>query len=42
MTVLSVPNRALARVATRRRISVRPAAELTPHERYRGGTIHTP
>jgi TQXA domain-containing protein len=42
MTVLSVPNRALARVATRRRILVRPAAELTRMTRYRGGTYsHT-
>ncbi|MGB8388075.1 TQXA domain-containing protein [Mycobacterium sp.] len=42
MTVLSMPNRALAPVATRRRAVVRPAAELTHMTRYRGGTYsHT-
>jgi TQXA domain-containing protein len=42
MTVLSIPNRALAQVATRRRILVRPATELTRMTRYRGGTYsHT-
>jgi TQXA domain-containing protein len=42
MTVLSIHNRALAQVATRRRIVVRPATELTRMTRYRGGTYsHT-
>ena len=42
MTVLSMPNRALARVATRRRVLVRPATQLTRMTRYRGGTYsHT-
>jgi TQXA domain-containing protein len=42
MTVLSMPNRALAKVATRRRIVVRPATELPHMTRYRGGTYsHT-
>ena len=42
MTVLSIRNRALAQVATRRRIVVRPATELTRMTRYRGGTYsHT-
>ncbi len=42
MTVLSIRNRALTQVATRRRITVRPAAELTRMTRYRGGTYsHT-
>jgi TQXA domain-containing protein len=42
MTVLSVHNRALAQVATRQRIVVRPATELTRMTRYRGGTYsHT-
>lgn len=42
MTVLSVPSRALAPVATRRRTHVRPVTELTRMTRYRGGTYsHT-
>ena len=42
MTVLSVRNRALTQVATRQRILVRPATELTRMTRYRGGTYsHT-
>jgi TQXA domain-containing protein len=42
MTVLSIPNRALAQVATRRRILVRPTTQLTRMTRYRGGTYsHT-
>ncbi|MGO8965316.1 thioester domain-containing protein [Mycobacterium sp.] len=42
MTVLSIPNRAAAQVATRRRVLVRPATELTRMTRYRGGTYsHT-
>ncbi len=42
MTVLSIPNRALAQVATRRRVLVRPATQLTHMTRYRGGTYsHT-
>ncbi len=42
MTVLSIRSRALTQVATRRRITVRPAAELTRMTRYRGGTYsHT-
>jgi TQXA domain-containing protein len=41
MTVLSIPNRALA-LATRRRVLVRPATQLTHMTRYRGGTYsHT-
>ena len=42
MTVLSIPNRAVAQVATRRRVLVRPATELTRMTRYRGGTYSTP
>jgi TQXA domain-containing protein len=42
MTVLSIPNRAPAQVATRRRVLVRPATQLTHMTRYRGGTYsHT-
>ncbi|OBK22732.1 TQXA domain-containing protein [Mycobacterium asiaticum] len=42
MTVLSISNRALASVTTRRRVRVRPAIELTRMTRYRGGTYsHT-
>ncbi|GLE52986.1 thioester domain-containing protein [Mycobacterium montefiorense] len=42
MTVLSIPSRALAPVATRQRIVVRPATELPHMTRYRGGTYsHT-
>ena len=42
MTVLSIPSRAMAPVATRRRVLVRPATELTRMTRYRGGTYsHT-
>src|SRR5260370_6063824 len=42
MTVLSMPNRALAQVATRSRVLVRPATEVTRMTRYRGGTYsHT-
>ncbi len=42
MTVLSIRNRALAQVATHRRILVRPATEVTRMTRYRGGTYsHT-
>ncbi len=42
MTVLPMPSRALARVATRRRVLVRPATQLTHMTRYRGGTYsHT-
>jgi TQXA domain-containing protein len=42
MTVLSIPNRAVAQVATRRRILVRPATALPKMTRYRGGTYsHT-
>ena len=42
MTVLSTRNRALAQVATNRRILVRPATEVTRMTRYRGGTYsHT-
>ncbi|BBZ51951.1 TQXA domain-containing protein [Mycobacterium heidelbergense] len=42
MTVLSMPHRAPARVATRRRILVRPATDVTQMTRYRGGTYsHT-
>lgn len=42
MTVLSIPTRAPAPVATRKRIRVRPAAEPQRMTRYRGGTYsHT-
>ena len=42
MTVLTIPNRALAQVATRRRILVRPVTQVTRMTRYRGGTYsHT-
>lgn len=42
MTVLSIPSRALAPVATRRRILARPATQLPDMTRYRGGTYsHT-
>jgi TQXA domain-containing protein len=42
MTVLSASNCALAQVATRRRILVRPTTQLTRMTRYRGGTYsHT-
>ena len=42
MTVLPIRNRALARVATRRRILVRPVTQVTRMTRYRGGTYsHT-
>jgi TQXA domain-containing protein len=42
MTVLTIANRAPARVATCRRILVRPASQLTRMTRYRGGTYsHT-
>jgi TQXA domain-containing protein len=42
MTVLSISSRALAPVATRPRIEVRPATELPHMTRYRGGTYsHT-
>lgn len=42
MTVLPMPNSALAQVATRRRVLVRPATELTHMTRYRAGTYsHT-
>jgi len=42
MTALSVRNRALAQVATRRRILVQPATQLPRMTRYRGGTFsHT-
>ena len=42
MTVLSIPSRAVAQVATRRRVLVRPATQLTRMTRYRGGTYsHT-
>jgi TQXA domain-containing protein len=46
MTVVSIRNRALTQLATpattRRRVTVRPAAELTRMTRYRGGTYsHT-
>ena len=42
MTVLSLPRRALAPVATRHRVIVRPATEVTRMTRYRGGTYsHT-
>ncbi len=42
MTVLSITNRALAQVATHRRVLVRPATQLTHMTRYRGGTYsHT-
>jgi TQXA domain-containing protein len=40
--VLSIPNRALAQVATRPRILVRPVTQVTRMTRYRGGTYsHT-
>jgi TQXA domain-containing protein len=42
MTVLSVPNRAMAPVASRRRSVVRPVTQLNRMTRYRGGTYsHT-
>lgn len=42
MTVLSIPTRAPAPVATRKRLRVRPAAEPQRMTRYRGGTYsHT-
>ncbi|MCV7102345.1 thioester domain-containing protein [Mycobacterium palustre] len=42
MTVLSLPTRAPAGVATRRRVLVRPATEVTHMTRFRGGTYsHT-
>lgn len=42
MPVLSMQNRALARVSTRRRFLVRPATEVNRMTRYRGGTYsHT-
>ncbi|WP_205873720.1 thioester domain-containing protein [Mycobacterium camsae] len=42
MTVLSIPSRTLAPVATRKRVRVRPVAEPTRMTRYRGGTYsHT-
>ncbi len=42
MTVLSIPTRAVAQVASRPRIVVRPATELSQLTRYRGGTYsHT-
>ncbi len=42
MTLLSMPNRALAQVATRRRVLVRPATDVARMTRYRGGTYsHT-
>lgn len=42
MTVVSLSERALARVATRKRVRVRPAVEPTRMTRYRGGTYsHT-
>jgi TQXA domain-containing protein len=42
MTVLFIPNRAVAPVASRARTVVRPAIELTQMTRYRGGTYsHT-
>ncbi|BBX97108.1 TQXA domain-containing protein [Mycobacterium lacus] len=42
MTVLSLPGRAVAPVATRRRIQLRPVTDLTRMTRYRGGTYsHT-
>lgn len=42
MTVLSVSNRALAPVTTRRRVEARPATDLPTMTRYRGGTYsHT-
>lgn len=42
MTVVSIPDRALARVTTRRRVRVRPADAPTRMTRYRGGTYsHT-
>lgn len=42
MTVLSIPNRVLAPLATSKRVRVRPVAEPTRMTRYRGGTYsHT-
>ncbi|MCQ4362153.1 MULTISPECIES: thioester domain-containing protein [Mycobacterium] len=42
MTVLSIPSRTVAPVATRKRVRVRPAAEPSRMTRYRGGTYsHT-
>jgi TQXA domain-containing protein len=42
MTVLSIPNRALTPVATRRRVLARPVTQLPHLTRYRGGTYsHT-
>jgi TQXA domain-containing protein len=42
MTVMSIPTRASAQVASRPRIVVRPTTELTQLTRYRGGTYsHT-
>ncbi|MBV8786399.1 MAG: TQXA domain-containing protein [Mycobacterium sp.] len=42
MTVLSIRDHALTRAQTRRRVVVRPCAELPPMTRYRGGTYsHT-
>jgi TQXA domain-containing protein len=42
MTLLSMPHGALAQVATRRRVQVRPATQLSRMTRYRGGTYsHT-
>ena len=42
MTVMSIPTRASAQVASRPRIVVRPTTELTHMTRYRGGTYsHT-
>jgi TQXA domain-containing protein len=42
MTVLSMPHRAVAQVATSRRVLVRPATGLAQMTRYRGGTYsHT-
>lgn len=42
MTVLSMPHRAVAQVATRRRVLVRPTTGLAQMTRYRGGTYsHT-
>jgi hypothetical protein len=38
MTVLSIPNRAVAPVTSHPRTVVRPATELTQMTRYRGGT----
>jgi TQXA domain-containing protein len=42
MTLLSMPHGALAQVATRRRVQVRPATQVSRMTRYRGGTYsHT-